>query len=303
MGEEKTFQEPKITRDPVLRFTPYSWAKLKYLCHVGKTEIAGYGITGTEDPLLVTDFLLIKQECTSASFEFDEKDSNDFIDKMMDLGIPPWACQRILIHTHPGESPDPSQTDEENFDKYFSHPHWAIFFILAKGGKTYCRIRHNVGPGIEVYLKTDIDYSMAFPGSNFEKWEEEYKNNVQEKIFDTSILPPHDWSNLWDEYEKEKRWNEMASEEWEKLVDNEDEEDLETELEEDHVEVFIEDGEIHLWDDETQEYYTYDPETKHFLKDSETEEGQRVFYVPDPEPSWMRKVRKFAAKQLVGSKK
>ncbi len=35
----------QLPDEPVLRFTPYAWAKLQYFCHRGDTEIGGFGIT------------------------------------------------------------------------------------------------------------------------------------------------------------------------------------------------------------------------------------------------------------------
>ena len=39
-----------------LRFTPYAWAKLRFLRDVGETEVGGFGISRADDPLLVEDF-------------------------------------------------------------------------------------------------------------------------------------------------------------------------------------------------------------------------------------------------------
>jgi len=172
------FIKPKLTRDSVLRFTPHSWAKMLYFRDIGPTEVGGYGICETEDPLLVTDICLIKQECTPCTIDFDKQDMADFMEKMTDKGLSPWMHQNIFWHTHPGNCAKPSGTDEQNFDKAFSHPHWAIFFILAKQGDTYARLRYNVGPGTEVLLDYCVDYSIPFVGSNHQEWDKEYKDKV-----------------------------------------------------------------------------------------------------------------------------
>ena len=54
-------------------------------------------------------------------------------------------------------------------------------FILAKGGQTYSRLRFNVGPGGEQVLKTEVDFSCIFAGSDEAAWTQEYEAN----IFDT----------------------------------------------------------------------------------------------------------------------
>jgi hypothetical protein len=52
-------------------------------------------------------------------------------------------------------------------------------FILAKGGQTYARMRYNVGPGADVKLPVEVDFSRPFDGSNKEAWHEEYLVNVR----------------------------------------------------------------------------------------------------------------------------
>lgn len=302
-------QKPEMTRDAVLRFSPYAWAKLVYMQNAGDTEVGGYGITGTDDPMLITDFMLVKQECTGATFEFDEKDSVDFLDRMLDYGLPPWKCQNVLLHTHPGDDPTPSGVDEENFDKNFSHPHWAIFFIIAEKGNTYCRIRHNVGPGIEVELDCEIDYSIGFPKTDFDAWKKEYDENVTETKFSFGFganLPHHyqgkneATSSLTTSDVKDEDlladWERENLDETEKILAFEREFDNEEITEQEDL--FIDKGRVHFWDDEKAEYFVFDPETDGFLNLNSLEHGVKEYYVCDPEPDWMRKVRKFARENL-----
>lgn len=161
-----------------LRFTPYAWAKLLYFRDAGDTEVGMYGITPTENPMLITDVRLVKQECSVATVELDTEDSGKFVEKMLDEGLAPWQCQNIWIHTHPGNCPEPSGTDEENFKKNFSHPHWAVFFILADGGQTWCEVQFNVGPTCRVSCEHSVIYEGSFQGTNKKAWQEEYEKNV-----------------------------------------------------------------------------------------------------------------------------
>ena len=172
------FLEPKKNPSGVLRFTPYAYAKILFMRDAGDTEIGGYGISGTDDPMLVTDFCLVKQKCTSISVDLDEEDSINFVERMMDNGIAPWQCQRIWIHTHPGNCPNPSGADEDNFDTNFSLPDCAIFYILANEGKEYVRMRFNVSPGIDVDIRSEVDYSFPFESSNQPEWKKEYEEKV-----------------------------------------------------------------------------------------------------------------------------
>ena len=101
--------------NPSLRFTPYAWAKLQWFCHRGETEIGGFGVTAADDPLLVEDFVTVKQMVSCVSVSFDDEAVADFFEAQVDAGRRPEQFARAWCHTHPGESPTPSGTDEETF--------------------------------------------------------------------------------------------------------------------------------------------------------------------------------------------
>jgi hypothetical protein len=95
-------------------------------------------------------------------------------------------------------------------------------FILARGGQTYARLRFNAGPGGELLLPVDVDYSQPFAGSDPEAWLEEYeacvrippprtvkrlKGRGESDIFDAEPLEesvaataPDDWIDSWYDY-------------------------------------------------------------------------------------------------------
>ncbi len=183
MEKEQEFCKPELTFGKELKLTPYAWAKLIWMRDRGNTEVAGYCVTGTSDPLLITDFVLIKQECTMVTFDLDSNDSAEYVERMMDAGLAPWQCLNILAHTHPGNSTNPSSVDEENFEKAFSHPDWAIMLIIGQDGSAYCRLKMNTGPGTLSLLDVTIDYGISFNGSNLAEWEKEYKAKVSKKSF------------------------------------------------------------------------------------------------------------------------
>ncbi|MBA7577969.1 hypothetical protein ES708_19825 [subsurface metagenome] len=74
---------------PVLRFSPTAWAKLLYFRDRGQTEIGGFGISATDDLLLMEDFITIKQDVTMASVSFDDESIADFFDMQVDAGRKP----------------------------------------------------------------------------------------------------------------------------------------------------------------------------------------------------------------------
>ena len=187
----------------VLRFTPSAWAKLHYFCHAGDTEIGGFGLTDPDDPLLVIDFLTVKQSVTSVSVEFDDESVADLFEQQVDAGYRPDHFARIWCHTHPGNSPDPSGTDEETFARVFGNCDWAVMFILAKGGQTYCRLGFRAGPGGSMNLDVVIDYDASFVASDHAAWSSEYDAHIHPELrelprdlFGASqdlTFDPYDW--------------------------------------------------------------------------------------------------------------
>lgn len=166
-------------RPTILRFIPTAWAKLLFLRDAGETEIGGFGIASADDLLFVEDIQLVKQTCTWITAEFDDKSIADFFDVQVDEGRKPEEFFRLFMHTHPGESPQPSGTDEATFARVFGRCDWAVMFILARGGKSYARLRYNVGPGVDVELPVEVDYGQPFDASDFELWHDEYLANVR----------------------------------------------------------------------------------------------------------------------------
>ena len=168
-------------KNPVVKFSPYAWAKLWYMLHRGHTEVGGFGISKIDDPLTIIDFQLVKQECSAAYCAFDDEGVSEFTDDMVDHGLQPAQFLRIWIHTHPGASPSPSGQDEETFARVFSTCNWSLMFILAKEGATYARLRFSTG-GIQAHmlLEVEIDYTIPFNGADRAQWNEEYKKYVKE---------------------------------------------------------------------------------------------------------------------------
>ena len=100
------------------------------------------------------------------------------VDEQVDAGLKPEQFGRIWIHTHPGDCPDPSLTDEETFQRSFGNVDWAAMFILAQAGETYSRLRFNVGPQTSQRMNVEVDYSQPFEASAEWAWKKEYEANV-----------------------------------------------------------------------------------------------------------------------------
>jgi proteasome lid subunit RPN8/RPN11 len=195
-----------------LRFSPTAWAKLLFLRDAGDTEIGGFGIAGAGDLLFVQDIRLVRQTCTWVHVEFDDESVANFFEDQVDAGRRPEQFARIWIHTHPGSSPEPSGTDEATFSRVFGNSHWALMFILARGGQSYARLRFNVGPGGEFLIPVEVDYSCSFAGSAMKVWQEEYSASVQlpppesaeagkgTAAHDADDFVDHGWRDAWGEY-------------------------------------------------------------------------------------------------------
>ena len=170
-------------KNPVLRFSPNAWAKLHYFCHAGDTEIGGFGVASDPKRLLhIDDFITVKQSTSCVSVVFDDLSVADYFEQQVDLGNKPEQFARVWLHTHPGDSAFPSAVDEETFSRVFGKCDWAVMFILAKGGQTYCRLRFNSGPGAHIELPVVVDYSRPFPGSDLEAWRTEFDAHIQPEL-------------------------------------------------------------------------------------------------------------------------
>ena len=162
-----------------LRFSPTAWAKLLYFRDRSDNEIGGFGISQSDDLLFVRELATIKQEVSCASVKFDDEAVSRFFDQQVDLGRKPEQFARIWLHSHPGDSPEPSAIDEETFGRVFGHCQWAVLFVVAQDNNTYARLRFNVGPGGEILIPTAIDYGHDFGPSNRELWDAEYTANIK----------------------------------------------------------------------------------------------------------------------------
>ncbi len=207
-----------------LRFTPTAWAKLLYLRDVGDTEVGGFGITVPDDLLLIEDIVLVQQRCTAVSVKFDDAAVADFFDEQVDAGRQLESFARVWVHTHPGDSAHPSSVDEETFARCFGSADWAVMFILAEGGETYARLRFNVGPGGSMLIPVETDFSMPFPATDHDAWEQEYAACV---LAESTFANVDSLETIWrDRDEFENAWQEYLREDVPIYTEEEDEDAL-----------------------------------------------------------------------------
>ena len=97
-----------------LRFSPTAWAKLLHFRDKSDNEVGGFGIAEPDDLLFVKEFITVKQEVSVVSVKFDDEAVADLFEDQVDLGRKPEEFARIWLHSHPGDSPEPSAIDEDS---------------------------------------------------------------------------------------------------------------------------------------------------------------------------------------------
>ena len=177
----KTNKPRRPQPEAMLRFSPTAWAKLMFMRDCSDNEVGAFGITNPEDLLFVEDIVIVKQTVSIVTVAFDDLAVADFFEQQVDLGRKPEQFARIWVHTHPGNSPTPSMTDEDTFQRVFGNCDWSVMFIVAQGGNTFARLRFGVGPGGDMKIPVCVDYSREFAGSDFKAWQTEYNQNVKEQ--------------------------------------------------------------------------------------------------------------------------
>jgi hypothetical protein len=174
--------------DPVLVMSPFAWLKWQYLCHAGPTEVSAFGVTAADDPLYVEALAVPKQECSGAYTDMDADSIAALTDAVVDQGMHPSQFGRVWLHTHPGDSAEPSGTDEKTLtgaDGLGGCDH-AVMAILARGGEVYCRLRVK-RLDVEVLIPVKVDWER-FPrdletagGLPHDKWLAQYLDCVTER--------------------------------------------------------------------------------------------------------------------------
>jgi proteasome lid subunit RPN8/RPN11 len=205
-------QRTRRTNSPTLRFTPYAWAKLLFLRDAGNTEVGGFGISTATDLLLVRDLVLPRQTCSPVSVSFHDDAVADFFDQQVDLGFMVEQVGRIWIHTHPGDSPLPSGTDEATFARVFGRCDWAVMAILAEEGASYARLRFNAGPGGGSRIPVEVDFQCRFGAADPEGWKGEYEASVRgwrSEALEAQAFS-HPFSHLTDIDPFEPAWRDLA---------------------------------------------------------------------------------------------
>lgn len=170
-----------------MTFSPLSWLKLRLFLHSDEVEVGGFGLSSQDNLLYVEDLLTVRQQVSAVTVAFEDAAVADHFEDCADRGIAPSRCGRLWIHTHPGDSSQPSFTDEETFGRVFGGCDWAAMVIVARGGDCYCRLQFAAGPGGQVLIPVAVDWE-SYPqllmeregglDELFGQWMDEYGRNV-----------------------------------------------------------------------------------------------------------------------------
>jgi proteasome lid subunit RPN8/RPN11 len=179
LWEDDWLDQESVPMEQALRFSPTAWAKLLYFRDRSRNEVGGFGITAPDDLLFIEEFLTVKQEVTCVSVKFDDEAVSQFFDQQVDLGRKPEQFARIWLHTHPGDSPDPSPTDEATFKRVFGGCQWAVMAVVAQDNSTYARLSFNIGPGGQILIPSEVDFSQDFGASDHSAWDAQYQADVK----------------------------------------------------------------------------------------------------------------------------
>jgi proteasome lid subunit RPN8/RPN11 len=211
----------RIRRQPRLIFAPLAWLKLQFFCHLGDTEIGGFGIAAKDDLLYVEEFITVRQHTSSVTAAMDDEAVADFTDRCVDAGIAPQRFLRVWCHTHPGSSPLPSGTDEDTFARVFGACDWAVMFILSRTANTFCRLSFNVGPGSAVEIPVAVDWS-AWPAiltdpqfsmaSLVAGWHQEFTANIHRIPDSRRLVSPSVVSSPWEPFADAWDWTDLDQE-------------------------------------------------------------------------------------------
>jgi proteasome lid subunit RPN8/RPN11 len=183
--------QPIPVSRPRLLLRPLAFLKLTYLCHAAGTEVGGFGLSSGAEPLVIEDILLVRQQATAVTVEFDDEAVADLIDDQADRGVPPQRCARVWVHTHPGSSASPSGVDERTFARCFGGADFSVMLILARGGETYARLQL-IGP-----VKTAVEIPVVVDWASLPLWLDQQRTTLADLVLrwsmelDELVTQPH----------------------------------------------------------------------------------------------------------------
>ena len=176
-----------MTTTPKLNFTAETWQQLNYMCKrcTHRDQVFRNHTSGGQ--AVVTDLWFPQQTCTAATVEFDDEDIAAQIDELQTHT--PWMSASASGSTLTlATAPTPVAQTIQTFSKVLGHFDWAVMAILAKGGKSYARIKHDAPAGI-TDGKIEYKIPMGMYSGGYEEWDQILADKVSEQTFHTTHTP------------------------------------------------------------------------------------------------------------------
>lgn len=165
-----------------IQFTPYAYSKMMYYLHKNNNEVSMFGISKKENPSLVIDVSLIKQEVGEVTTDMDDEALADYVEDMVCKGYEPCEVLRIWIHSHPNFSTQPSNTDKETFSRAFKNASWKVMIIISKKYETYCLLRQSgTVCQTDVECEVTVNWNEGYGKDHNKVWDKEWNECVHVK--------------------------------------------------------------------------------------------------------------------------
>lgn len=162
-----------------LRFTPTCWAKLRLFRDLADVQIGAFGISTTQDPLLIVDIVLPRQACTPTSTALldDHWPATHSIDRKTGPAKERKHYHWITVRTDMDCTADCLSTTFVNkMDNWFP---WWTNCTVAQNDTARATLMCNIGPGLRQSLVVLVDFQHPFNGSDHVSWRREYEAAVQ----------------------------------------------------------------------------------------------------------------------------
>jgi hypothetical protein len=173
------------------------------LCLQADTEIGCFGWPDPDsgDPLRITRLWIPKQECTAGSVDREQEETARCIREGLAAGLTVGEATRVWLHTHPGDSAQPSGIDEKYWRTFTlgehggTRQHGHVMGIMAKGGQMYARLAIRTDE-FDVDMDIDIKPTMDATLNEWAKGEiAKYVTRPTYIGFQSRSKPAHNWQS------------------------------------------------------------------------------------------------------------
>jgi hypothetical protein len=187
---------PASRPTPRLRLDPLAWLKLQFFATTWDCAVGGFGLASGEDPLHIERFTTVPQHVTRDAVRFINAGADAITvararrrpRRRRGRPRPRFQPSRVMILTHAGTDPVPTDADEALFASALGHLDWSALLVVARDGGTCARLSLTGGPIQTVPLTIEIDWRAwarfvedqpcQFPRLA-EAWKDEYARNVR----------------------------------------------------------------------------------------------------------------------------